>query len=272
MSEAEGEVAGRGPRPARREAQRREAAEVLGWLFAARPDDRRLSRLAHAAMMQNPPLREALLIPRNALPALSRVSVRPQGKGEGKAEVRALPLWLLQADWPEFLTGAGRQALEAFPDLPGKLAQAAPDLGPQLETALEGGRTFPRPRRPEAVQLGLYASALVVHGRYNRALKVLHWLDAMRPGQAETAKRLANVCWAAGNRDAGLRWLRAAAGAAPGNALLHLALAQRLIETGEGAAAHHHLDAAEALWPELDLATLGTAEADAAASGAAVAD
>ncbi len=264
MVEAENAVAQGGPGPARLAAQRREAAEVLGWLFVARPDDRRLARLAHAALMQNPPLRDALLMPRNVVPAVAQVSGRATRKGEA---VQELPLWLLQADWPEFLSADSRAALAAFHDLPARLALAAPDLGPQLETALEGGREFRRPRRPEAVRLGLYAAALAVHGRYNRALKILHWLDGIRPGQADVAKRLANVCWAAGSRDAALRWLRAAVGAAPGNALLHLALAQRLIEARQGAAAHRHLDAAEALWPELDLASVGAAEEDREAAG-----
>lgn len=266
MVEAENAQVQGGPAPARLVAQRREAADVLGWLFVARPDDRRLARLAHAALMQNPPLRDALLMPRNVVPAVAQASGRATRKGEAVQEV---PLWLLQADWPEFLDAPGRAALAGFPDLPTRLALAAPELGPQLETALEGGRAFRRPRRPEAVQLGLYATALAVHGRYNRALKILHWLDGARPGQADVAKRLANVCWAAGSHDAALRWLHAATGAAPGNALLHLALAQRLIEAGQGAAAHRQLDAAEALWPELDLAALGAgpAEDDGAATG-----
>lgn len=251
MGKADGAAMRGGPKPERAAAQRREAAEVLGWLFTARPDDRSLARLAHAALMHNPPLREALMIPRNVVPLVAQVSSR---RGEA---VHDLPLWLLQADWPEFLDAGARAALAAFPDLPARLALTARDLGPQLETALEGGRDFRRPRRPEAVQLGLYASALAVHGRYNRALKILHWLDGTRPGQADVAKRLANVCWAAGSRDAALRWLQAAAGAAPGNALLHLALAQRLIEAGKGAAARKPIMAAEDLWPELEMASVG---------------
>lgn len=249
-------------------AQRREAAEVLGWLFTARPDDRRLGRLAHAALMQNAPLREALLMPRNVVPLVARVPDRPAGKGkavQGKP-VRELPLWLLQSDWPEFLGAQAWAALVACCDLPARLALTAPDLGPPLETALEGGRDFRRPRRPEAVQLGLYASALAVHGKFNRALKLLHWLDGARPGQADVAKRLANVCWFAGNQEAALRWLRAAAGAAPGNALLHLALAQRLVEAGYGPAARKHLALAEELWPELELSGVGLADGEAAAN------
>lgn len=229
-------------------AQRRETAEVLGWLFAARPDDRRLARLAHAALMQNPPLREALMIPRNAVPALSRAIGRTNRKDQPVFET---PLWLLQADWPEFLGEEGVAALAAAGTLSARLALPAPELGAPLETALEGGRDFRRPRRPEAVQLGLHASVLALHGRFNRALKILHWLDGVRPGQADVARRLANVCWAAGNRDAALRWLEAATGAAPGHALLHLAAARRLEAAGKAASARQHRAVAAEAWPEL---------------------
>lgn len=235
-------------------AQRQEAGEVLGWLFAARLDDRRLARLACAALMQNPVLRDTLMMPRNVVPLLAQAPARPQ---KGGKPVLMLPLWVLQADWPEFWGPDGVTPLMACADLPAKLQLTAPEIGPPLETALEGGRDFRRPRRPEAVQLGLYASALAVHGKYNRALRVLHWLDGQRPGQADVAKRLANLCWFAGNHEAALRWLRAAVVAAPGNALLHLALARRLVEAGFGPAARKHLAAAEDLWPELDLAGVG---------------
>lgn len=246
------------PKLDRTEKLRQQGADYLRWLFRAGLEaGAQYDEPGAAVLMRNAYLRDMLMIPRNVVPLIAQ-PVSHADKTDKKNELGELHLWLLQADWPEFIGPAGMEQLADAADLPTMLDGAAPEIGPALETALDGGREFPRPRRPEAAQIGLYASALAVHGRYKRALALLHWLDTMRPGQPATAKRLANICWLVGNHDAALRWLRTAFSAAPDNALLHLALAIRLTEggddgEGQGATALAHIERAAALWPELDL-------------------
>lgn len=232
-------------------------ASWLAEILSAPGSDTARARQAYGVLMTAPALREALMLPRNLIPRIARLPDaasrlgRAPGPDTAPDAALMLPLWVIQADWCALLSETVMRALADWPGLPDKLSALAPEAGPALETALSGARPFARPRRPEAAQLGLYAAALAVHGRYQRALDILHWLDRMRPGQPETAHRIASVCWQAGNAEAGARWDQVAIGAAPGNALLHLSSAARLTAAGKDAPARRHRDEAARLWPEL---------------------
>ncbi len=169
-----------------------------------------------------------------------------RGKG------RILPLWLLRIDWSEFIRDPGPQReLLVWPDLWRKLGPGAEALAP-VEAALARGEQPPL-AEGDAAWLGFCASVLRLHGRLNRALALLHWLDAARPGRTLTCKRLADVCFAAGNRTAGQRWLDAALALAPDQPLLRLSAALRAAEAQDAPRAEAHLRAAQAAWPELGL-------------------
>lgn len=245
------------------EAKREEAAAFLKWMFAStRGGNQEIAHAGYALMKGNAVLREALLVQRNVVDRLARVSDGTTFTGmpaDGVSDdiPRFMPLYLFLADWPEFLSEDGVQVLREAPLLESKLLVAAGSLGADVEKALEAKVGIDVPRRPEAALIGLYASSLGLHGRYKRALALLHWLDECRPGQADTAKRLANICWDVDNREAAIRWQRAAIGAAPTNSLLHLSMAIRMSRIGRLKDTHDHLELAEHLWPGLEFDTIG---------------
>lgn len=171
---------------------------------------------------------------------------------EAQGSDQVLPLWALRCDWEELLNEANvRRDLRLAPPLARKLQIAGPNL-PQIEVALAQKAPLSDPDDLGLMQMGLAASALRLHGRMNRAFALLEWLHRCRPGDALTLKRLADCCFANGNRNAGWRWLRQAmqASASP---LLSLSAALRHAEDGAETAAADQLERARRLWPGLDL-------------------
>ena len=125
---------------------------------------------------------------------------------------------------------------------------------PYAEHQPVGAGTPPAtPDGETAARLGFCASVLRLHGRLRRAMALLEWLDAARPGDFLTAKRLADACFAAGNRKAGWRWLDLAQARAPQNALLLLSCAIRAAEQGDETRAAEAMAAAGTAWPGLAL-------------------
>ncbi|WP_258869629.1 hypothetical protein [Paracoccus thiocyanatus] len=208
--------------------------------------------LAYRLLRKGGRAASALALPPELLPALAQPSP-DRDKGT------ILPLWALRVDWSEFVREAGPQReLLLWPEFWRKLAPWADDLA-RIEAALAKGDQPPLSDK-DAHWLGFCASVLRLHGRLNRALAILHWLDAARPGQMLTCKRLADVCFAAGNDKAGRRWLKAALELAPDHPLLLLSAGLRAAGAQDAARAASHLQAAAAAWPELGLtATLGRA-------------
>jgi len=163
-----------------------------------------------------------------------------------------LPLWVLRIDWAEFIRDPGPQReLLLWPPLWDKIGPGSRELA-RIEAVLaEGGK--PDLDDGQAAWLGFCASVLRLHGRLKRAFALLHWLDEARPGQVLTCKRLADACFAAGNRKAGNRWLEAALAVAPEQPLLRLSAALRAAGAQEDELAAAHLRAAETAWPGLGL-------------------
>ncbi|WP_017997991.1 hypothetical protein [Paracoccus sp. N5] len=183
-------------------------------------------------------------------PALLPLYAQPDPQG-GPGQV--LPLWAVRIDWFEFIRDPGLQS-EAlnWPDMWRKMRPAAAGLA-EAEAALAAGTPPAAPDAAVAARFGFCASVLRLHGRLRRAMALLEWLDAARPGDFLTAKRLANACFAAGNRKAGWRWLDLAQARAPGHALLLLSQAVRAAEQDEPDRAARALALAEAAWPGLQL-------------------
>lgn len=158
------------------------------------------------------------------------------------------PLWLCRLDWSEFLRGAAADALMARPTLGGKtkdVRQACPNI--DIWLADPEAPLVP----PEACArwwLGAQAAILALHGRYRRALAILHAMAAAAPEEALTQKRLANTCFHIGNTEAGLRHLDAALALRPDHVLLNLS---RAVRAKDGQA----LARAQAAWPDLTLIT-----------------
>lgn len=221
-------------------------AALVDMIFAGRSAEGPIMpAVAHRLMHDGGAARRAL----GFAPELLATYAQPdpeRGKG------RILPLWLLRIDWSEFIRDPGPQReLLVWPDLWRKLGPCAEALAP-IEAALARGER-PEPADGDAAWLGFCASVLRLHGRLNRAFALLHWLDAARPEQMLTRKRLADACFAAGNRKAGWRWLDAALALAPDQPLLHLSAALRAAEAQDAARAEAHLRVAQAAWPELGL-------------------
>jgi hypothetical protein len=203
---------------------------VLGWQLLSRSDGKvRMLGFAHE------------LLPLYAQPD-------PQG-----GSARALPLWVVRIDWFEFIRDAGLQT-EAlnWPEMWGKMRPAADGLA-GIEAMLAAGTPPEVPEPMMAARLGFCAAVLRLHGRLRRAMALLHWLETILPGDFLTAKRMADACFAAGNRKAGWRWLKLAQARAPQNALLMLSQAVRAAEEGDPARARKALAASESAWPDLRL-------------------
>ncbi|WP_287885442.1 MULTISPECIES: tetratricopeptide repeat protein [Paracoccus] len=221
-------------------------AGFLDMLFAGRAAEGLIMPgLAHRLMREGGAAGRAL----GFAPELLAVHAQPdpvRGKG------RILPLWVLRIDWSEFVRDPGPQReMLLWPDLWRKLEPFGERLA-GIEAGLAKGGN-PVLDDKDAAWLGFCASVLRLHGRLNRAFAILHWLDAARPGRMLTRKRLADACFAAGNRKAGWRWLDAALETAPDQPLLRLSAALRAVEGQDRARAEAHLRAAEAVWPELRL-------------------
>ncbi len=228
-------------------------ADFLGMLFTGRAAEGPIMpALAHRLIRGGGPAARALCYAPDLLP----IHAQPDPE-DGKG--RLLPLWTLRIDWSEFVRDPGPQReLLLWPDLWRKIAPGAEKLQ-QIEAALARGEN-PGLDERDAAWLGFCASVLRLHGRLNRAFALLHWLDAARPAQMLTHKRLADACFAAGNRKAGDRWLGSALALAPDQPLLRLSAALRAAKAQDGARAEAHLQAARAAWPGLGLTeTLGRA-------------
>ncbi|RCW88760.1 hypothetical protein [Paracoccus lutimaris] len=171
---------------------------------------------------------------------------------EGARSGETLPLWLLRLDWAEFLGNPAlqRELLQAV-GMWQKIKPAADGLD-EIEAALAAGDT-PAVTAADAARFGHCASVLRLHGRLKRAFALLHWLDAAHPDQPMTHKRLADTCFAAGNRKAGWRWLNSAQQLSGANAMLRLSAAIRATQEADTATAERHLAKAAEHWPGLGL-------------------
>lgn len=193
-------------------------------------------QIARAQLLRAGGLAEALIyLPLPGLPA----------EGEGD-----LPLWTCRIDWAELLADDdARRTLIDEVALPERLALAGPDL-PAIETALAaGGDPEIAPSAALFRQAGLAASALSLHGRYARALRLLEWLERADPGAALTQKRLSDTMFRLQRIEDGFDHLQRAIDAMPDNPLLHLALARHAAACGQAARALDALDTAETLSP-----------------------
>ena len=193
-------------------------------------------------------LAATLLFPPALLPFFA------QQPPEGARSGQSLPVWVLRLDWSEFVPEPAlqREFLQ-WPDMWGKMRPVADGLG-EIEAALAADPS-PQVSKADALRFGFCASVLRLHGRFKRAFALLHWLDKTHPAQALTHKRLADACFAAGNRKAGWRWLTSAQSHAGPNVMLALSAAIRAAQENDLPRAEQHLQAAAALWPNLGLIT-----------------
>ncbi|WP_347266822.1 hypothetical protein [Paracoccus sp. (in: a-proteobacteria)] len=222
-----------------------EAGLIAMILTGRRADGPVTPALLWRALSQPGRARRELLFDPALLPVLAQPHpVADQGP--------VMPLWMLRGDWAELLLDAQLQgALLLAPELRQKLAPAAAGLG-ALETALTAGK-HPAIGAGDAARFGFCAAQLRLHHRLQRAFRLLHELDAQHPHQALTHKRLADACFAAGNRKSGDRWLTSALALAPENAMLRLSAAVRAHEAGRRNAVAAQLDLAETFWPDFPL-------------------
>lgn len=224
--------------------------DLVTELFVGRRSDSGvLPRLAWTMLGEQGPAGAALMM----APGLARRLALPQAEGGPPA---LLPPWTVQIGWAELVqSDEVRRRLHLSPPLARALAPAA-GLLDEIEPGLAAPDALPRPRRIESDLLGFAASALVMHNRLARAMRLLEWLIAQRPADAMLRKRMADACWMAGNAGAGWRWLDSAVertdAGSRSHALLHVAAASR---AGAGAPrrAERHLSAAAEGWPDLRL-------------------
>ncbi len=206
--------------------------------------------LAHELLSQTDgTLAETLMFP----PSMLTLHTQPPPAGARSGPT--LPLWLLRLDWPEFLRDpASQRDLLQSVDMWQKMRLAADGLG-EIEVALAAG-ALPPVTADDVARFGHCASVLRAHGRLKRAFALLHWLDGAQPGNPLTQKRLADACFAAGNRKAGWRWLALARRSAGPNAMIGLSAALRAIEDADRPRAERHISEAVQQWPGLDLVSL----------------
>lgn len=172
--------------------------------------------------------------------------VRPGSLGPA-GDAGSPPTWTYLADWQELLADdTARQPLLDQPALFKKLGLAGPDL-PDLEAALKDGR------RPEPAAsrdaAGLAALALSLHGRYARALRLLHWLEVCDPDDPLMHKRLSDTMFRLDRIEDGFDHLDRALRLQPDNPLLHLSVARRAADLGFAAQALDAIERADAIWP-----------------------
>ena len=209
-----------------------------------------MPRLAARTLSRAGPASAAMLYPTEMLGALAAVKPAAEQVATG---VKELPDWLYLMDWEELLPGdRARQPLRQTPDLPGKLRHIG-GPGADIEAAMNAGEPAPAPGALDARLIGLYAAVLSLHGRYRRALKLLHWLDRQIPDDPLTLKRIADTCYRLGNLKAGNETLDRALGLVLDNPMFHLSKARRMAAMGQAQQARHHLSQADALWPDLSL-------------------
>lgn len=183
-------------------------------------------------------------------PALARALSVPASGGA----VSVPPYWTYLCDWEELLwNDASRRPLRRWPDMAQKLEvlESAMDLPlHEVERQLNDGKTPMKPTLGQGHVLGLAASILSLHGRHPRALRLLHWLDAIRPGDPLTCKRLADSSYRQGDDTAAGRYLQDALRLMPDNQLLHLSRARRAAARGHARPALESLAQAQAIWPK----------------------
>lgn len=200
-----------------------------------------LAQMAVMLLSRDGPVSRALMFPRDLLPQLL---------GGNDIGQPVLAPWFYLADWDELLgDDNARRPLLAGPPIHLKLRPLGPALR-AAEAALTAGATPPPPGdEAEAARLGLGAAILSLHGRYARALRVLHWLDEIRPGDALTRKRLADTCYRIGNAERADAFMQDALRLAGGPPLMLLSMARRQAELRRPARARKHLLQAGQQWP-----------------------
>ena len=159
--------------------------------------------------------------------------------------------WFYLADREELLDDeTARRPLTSGPDVHQKLVPLGP-LVRHVDDALTVGREPAVPAIEEDAQrIGLAAAILSLHGRYARALRMLHWLERLRPGDALIRKRLADTCFRLGNVQRGIGHMREALQLAKDPPLLQLSMARRLAEAGKASQARQLMNAARDQWPD----------------------
>lgn len=214
----------------------------LSQLLSEKVGDNPLTdQMAGFALSGDTPAARALMF---APLAFAHLIAAPVGQVEA-----ALPAWAFLADWEELLeSDPARRGLGGWTDVHRKMIMIGPE-GIAADAALQGGTVPATPEDDQAfARIGLTASVLSLHGRYARALNLLHWLDSLRPGMALTLKRMADTGFRSGNADRGFELLEQAFKCAPESPLLHLSMARRAAERAEAARALDHLDAARKRW------------------------
>ncbi|RJL15309.1 tetratricopeptide repeat protein [Paracoccus siganidrum] len=203
------------------------------------------AQTAHMAAMllgRDGPVAQALMFP----PALTAGLLE-----RNEAGLSLLAPWFYLADWEELLDDeAARRPLLAGPAMHLKLRR----LGPaprEADHALTEGTTPPPPASEiEAQRIGLGAAILSLHGRYARALRILHWLDDIRPGDPLVKKRLADTCFRLGNVARAEDFLAEALELAGKPPLLQVSMARRLAAMGRPIRARNHIRMALKQWPD----------------------
>lgn len=231
-------------------------AEFLSMIFTGRAGEGPIiPGLARHLLLRGGTAGGALMFdPRLVAPCSETMApAQRMGAVDGPDCEEVLPLWAVRCDWEELLNDASvRRDMRHMPAIQRKLHVGGPDL-PDFEAAL--AQKVPTPDLDDltTLRLGLAASFLRLHGRMHRAFTLLEWLNRKHPNDPLTLKRLADCCFANGNRKGGWRWFQLAMQQAPENPLLQLSCALHQAEDGDENAAAFHLEEARRLWPGLDL-------------------
>ena len=199
-----------------------------------------LARFAPDLILRESAVTRALLLE----PALMARITAAQPAPDDETPPR-LPAWICLIDWEDLLLDAhGRHPIHSWPQMHGKLMA----LGPIALEAAARSATEALPDMPASAQeaglIGLAASVLSLHGRYRRALHLLHWLDRIAPDDALTQKRLADCCHRVGREDLSRSYLARALTLAPNSAALHFSAALSAAREGRTGAARRSLQTA----------------------------
>lgn len=201
------------------------AHEFLSLVFSqAAGDTPWTGQMAAELLGRDGPLSRAMMFPHRLAPELTET-------GEESTILRP---WFYLADWEELLDDdAARRPLVGGPDIHLKLRGLGP-VPREMDKALTEGQEPAAPDTEEDAQrIGLAAAILSLHGRYARALRMLHWLERLRPEDALIRKRLADTCFRLGNLQRGIGHMREALQLAKDPPLLQLSMARRLADAGK---------------------------------------
>ncbi|MCQ0971864.1 hypothetical protein MLD63_15690 [Paracoccus sp. TK19116] len=208
-----------------------------------------LPQLAARALGRTGRAGQALLLPVRLAKGLSAPAPADEPRS---TQPDLLPEWCYLSDWEELLPNdRARQSLRLSPGLNGKLSHVG--CGAEMIEAITADQSVSTLTSADGDRVGLHAACLSLHGRYRRALELLHWLDRQQPGDVLTLKRIADTCFRIGNLQAGMETLDRALALDRENPLMQLSKARRMAQQRRPKPALFHLSRAEGLWPGLDL-------------------